>query len=253
VAKDLGKTEDYQKLNQRAFNYQHVFDKNVGMMRGKYSTGKWFESFHPDIRESYITEGTPRQYSLYVPQDVLGLADMMGGTKNLETALDSLFAKNEYWHGNEPGHQIPFMYNFTTSPWKTQKQVLRILKEEYSDGAGGLGGNDDAGQMSAWYIFASLGFYPLDPVSGEYLCCTPLFDRISIQLPDKKKFETICHKSSSNAAYISKIILNGKLYTKNYITYPIIMQGGKLEIWLQNEPSTWGNQIENWPKGLTSY
>jgi predicted alpha-1,2-mannosidase len=234
MAKDLGKTEDYKKLHQRSFNYQNVFDKNVGMMRGKYSNGKWFESFHPDKRESYITEGTPRQYTFYVPQDVPALSKLMGGPKKLERALDSLFTKNEYWHGNEPGHQIPFMYNFTSAPWKTQYWVLRLLKDEYNDGPGGLGGNDDAGQMSAWFIFASMGFYPLDPASGEYLCSTPLFDKIDIQLEGQKKFEIICHKFSDNAIYISKMKFNGKIYNKNFISYSMIVQGGTLEIWLQN-------------------
>ena len=182
IAKELNKADDYQKLNQRSFNYRNVFDKNVGMVRGRHADGQWFESFHTDTRESYITEGTPRQYSFYVPQDVNGLAQLMGGKKSLENALDSLFAKNEYWHGNEPGHQIPFMYNFTDAPWKTQKTVRGILNEEYSDGPGGLGGNDDAGQMSAWYVFAALGFYPVDPVSNEYQLCSPLFDSVTIRL-----------------------------------------------------------------------
>jgi len=253
VAKDLGKMDDFQKLNQRAFNYQNVFDKNVGMVRGKYSTGKWFESFHPDKRESYITEGTPRQYTFYVPHDIPGLTKLMGGEKKLEESLDSLFAKNEYWHGNEPGHQIPFMYNFTESPWKTQNQVIKILKEEYSDGPGGLGGNDDAGQMSAWYIFASMGFYPVNPVSGEYICCTPLFEKITIQLPGNKKFEITCKKASPNAIFINKMLLNNKLYNKNFITHSLIVKGGKLEIWLQNEPSNWGNRVEDRGKGMSGF
>jgi predicted alpha-1,2-mannosidase len=252
MAKDLGKMEDYVKLHERAFNYKNVFDKSEGMMRGRYSTGKWFESFHPDLRESYITEGTPRQYTFYVPQDVPGLAKLMGGDIKLETALDSLFAKNEYWHGNEPGHQIPFMYNFTASPWKTQKQVLRILQEEYSDGPGGLGGNDDAGQMSAWYIFASMGFYPLNPVSGEYLCCTPLFEKVCIQLAGNKKFEIVCHKSSDRSIYIRRMDLNGKPYHKNFIDFSILATGGKLELWLQDDPSSWGSKKECRPLGLTA-
>jgi putative alpha-1,2-mannosidase len=113
VAKGLNKKEDHLKLSNRSLNYKNVFDKKQAMVRGKYINGKWAESFHPDKRESYITEGTPRQYSFYVPQDMNGLAKLMGGTKKLENALDSLFDKNEYWHGNEPGHQIPFLYNYT--------------------------------------------------------------------------------------------------------------------------------------------
>jgi predicted alpha-1,2-mannosidase len=235
VAKGLNKIVDYKKLQQRSFNYKKVFDKSVGMMRGKYANGKWFESFHPDIRESYITEGTPRQYTMYVPQDVPGLAGLMGGIKQLENSLDSLFAKKEYWHGNEPGHQIPFMYNYTASPWKTQKEVRKVLNEEYSDGPGGLSGNDDAGQMSAWYVFAAMGFYPLNPVSDEYQLCSPIFDKVTINLPGNKKFEIIINKSSANAMFIYKMMLNGKLYGKNIITHQLLQQGGKLEIWLKDD------------------
>jgi predicted alpha-1,2-mannosidase len=117
VAKGLNKTADYKELRNRAFNYKNVFDTTVGLVRGKYSDGRWYEPFNADKREPYITEGTPRQYTFYVPQDVTGLSNLMGGAKALENSLDTLFAKNEYWHGNEPGHQIPFMYNYTASPW----------------------------------------------------------------------------------------------------------------------------------------
>jgi predicted alpha-1,2-mannosidase len=251
MAKGLNKTDDYKKLNLRSFNYRNVFDKTANMARGKYSTGKWFESFHADVRESYITEGTPRQYTFYVPQDVPGLAKLMGGTKQLENSLDSLFAKNEYWHGNEPGHQIPFMYNYTVSPWKTQKEVRKILAEEYSDGPGGLSGNDDAGQMSAWYVFAAMGFYPLDPVSGEYLLSSPLFDNIKIQLEGGKNFEIITHKTSAGAMFIRKLMWNGKVYDKNFITHSLIMQGGKLEIWLVDKPTSWGSDVKSQPAGLS--
>ncbi|MET3115553.1 putative alpha-1,2-mannosidase [Pedobacter sp. CG_S7] len=247
VAKGMNKTDDYKKLHQRSFNYENVFDKSVGMVRGRYENGEWSESFDPDKREAYITEGTPRQYTFYVPHNVPGLAKLMGGTKAFEHSLDQLFFKNEYWHGNEPGHQIPFMYNFTSSPWKTQKVVRSILSEEYSDGPGGLSGNDDAGQMSAWYIFAAIGFYPVNPVSTAYQLSSPLFDKVTMQLPADKKWEIICHKKSASALYISKIYLNGKLYDKNFITYQQIMQGGKLEIWLQEQPGTFGNKVSSRP------
>lgn len=251
VAKNLGKTEDYKNLRQRAFNYKNVYDINVGMMRGKHTNGDWLSSFSADTREPYITEGTPRQYSFYVPQDVPGLAQLMGGEKMLENALDSLFAKDEYWHGNEPGHQIPFMYNYTASSYKTQQQVRKILSEEYSDGAGGLSGNDDAGQMSAWYVFAALGFYPVNPVSGEYLLSSPLFDKVKISLSSGKQFQIITHKTSPSHIYISKVTLNGKILGKNYITHQQITNGGKLEVWLQPTPSAWGSSIKNRPAGLS--
>ncbi len=152
-------------------------------MNGRYSHGGFYKAFHPDKKTSFITEGTPRQYTFYVPQDVRGLAALMGGEKAFEEALDSLFLKNEYWHGNEAGHHIPFLYNYTAAPHKSQQIVARILKEEYSDGIGGLSGNDDAGQMSAWYVFAAIGMYPVDPVGGQYQLVTPAFERVVIRLP----------------------------------------------------------------------
>ncbi len=237
VAKGLNKTADYKILQQRSLNYKNVFDKSVAMVRGRNANGEWYPSFHPDLRESYITEGTPRQYTFYVPQDVPGLARLMGGTKQLENALDSLFIKNEYWHGNEPGHQIPFMYNYTAAPWKTQKMVHNILREEYSDGAGGLSGNDDAGQMSAWYVFAAMGFYPLNPVSGEYQLCSPLFDETTIQLSNGKRLQIISRRKSKDAIYIGRVKLNGKLYDKKMIRYSDIMKGGLLEMELLRAPA----------------
>jgi predicted alpha-1,2-mannosidase len=252
VAKGLNKQSDYKQLQERSLNYKHVFDSTVGMMRGRNADGSWFTSFNADKRESYITEGTPRQYTFYVPQDIPGLARLMGGTKQFENALDSLFITNEYWHGNEPGHQIPFLYNYTSSPWKTQREVRKILTEEYSDGGGGLSGNDDAGQMSAWYVFAAMGFYPVDPVSNNYLLTSPLFDKVTMKLQDNKVFELRSHKTSATALYIQQVKWNGKAYRKNYITYSMIIQGGKLELWLTDQPTQWGSASANRPAGLTN-
>lgn len=250
MAKLLGKKNDQQLLRQRAFNYRNIFSKEDGMVRGKHADGKWSAAFRPDFREFYITEGTPRQYSFYVPQDIPGLAGLMGSDKAFENALDSLFLKNEYWHGNEPGHQIPFLYNYTASPFKTQEMVSKILKEEYSDGPGGLSGNDDAGQMSAWYVFAAMGFYPVNPVSGEYVFTTPLFDHLQIQIPGGKKFSIRVHRPTSKAVYIKQLTWNGKPYQKNYITYQMIMQGGQLDCWLSEQPGAWGTDPSARSKGL---
>lgn len=251
VAKGLNKQTDYKQLQQRSLNYKHVFDPSVGMMRGRNADGSLFSSFNADKRESYITEGTPRQYTFYVPQDIPGLAKLMGGTKQFENSLDSLFIKNEYWHGNEPGHQIPFLYNYTSSPYKTQREVRKILTEEYSDGAGGLSGNDDAGQMSAWYVFSAIGFYPVDPVSNSYILSSPLFDKVTMKLPGNKLFELRTYKTSATALYIRQIKWNGKLYSKNFITYSMIMQGGKLEMWLTDQQTQWGSSPASRPTGLT--
>ncbi|KLT67448.1 GH92 family glycosyl hydrolase [Pedobacter sp. BMA] len=233
VAKSLGKTDDYNALMKRSGNYQHVFNKEVGMVSGRYASGKWYQPFYADHREPYITEGTPRQYTFYVPQDMPGLIRLMGGQKQLENELDSIFKKKEYWHGNEPGHQIPFLYNFTNAPWKTQQAVTRILNEEYSDGPGGLSGNDDAGQMSAWYVFAALGFYPVDPVSGIYQMTSPAFTQASLSFANGKVLRINRVKSSSNAMYIAKITLNGITLTGNQISHKELTAGGVLTFYLK--------------------
>jgi len=242
VAKGMGKTADYQTLLARSKNYKNVFDPEVNMMRGRYTDKSWYNPFKGNTKEPYITEGTPQQYTFYVPQDVAGLSNLMGGKAELERALDQLFDKHEYWHGNEPGHQIPFMYNFTASPWKTHLRVKEILADEYSDGPGGLSGNDDAGQMSAWYVFASLGFYPVDPVSNDYTFTAPLFDRITITLPGGRTLQLITRKESKNSGYISGMKWNGKEYKLNYLTYERLMQGGRIEVELQDKPDkSWGH------------
>ena len=237
LAKDLGKVEDYKTLAKRALNYQNVFDKSVGMVRGKYSDGSWYNPYFPDHREPYITEGTPRQYTFYVPHDMQGLISLMGGKKVLERELDSIFTKKEYWHGNEPGHQIPFLYNYTSSPWKAQQQIARILAEEYGEGAGGLSGNDDAGQMSAWYVFASLGFYPVDPVSGVYQITSPLFNQVSISFNTGKKLTIKATRPTKKSIYISRIVLNGKIVKQNQITHQELINGGNLTFYLHEKPN----------------
>jgi predicted alpha-1,2-mannosidase len=146
IAKALGKQSDYKQLIARSKNYKNVFDTSTGLMRGKHADGTWISPFYPDRKTSYITEGTARQYTFYVPQDIAGLTGLMGGKDKLESALDSIFIKGEYWQGNEPGHQTPYLYNFTNSPWKTQQIVAKIREEEYTDGPGGLSGNDDWGR-----------------------------------------------------------------------------------------------------------
>jgi putative alpha-1,2-mannosidase len=145
------------------------------------------------------------------------------------------------------------MYNYTGAPWKTQQQVRKILAEEYSNGPGGLGGNDDAGQMSAWYVFSSIGFYPVDPISGEYQLSSPIFDRVLINLAGGRKFEIICHKTGNDSKYIYQTKWNGKMYPNNFIRYKDIMQGGKLELYLQNEPDKkWAAAPQFQTKGLSN-
>ncbi|QEH40772.1 GH92 family glycosyl hydrolase [Chitinophaga sp. XS-30] len=234
VAKALGRSEDHALLAKRALNYKFIFDGKVGLMNGRYADGRFYKDFHPDKKLSFITEGTPRQYTFYVPHDISGLGALMP----LEAQLDSLFTKNEYWHGNEPGHHIPFLYNYTASPWKTQEKVAAILKEEYSDDIGGLSGNDDAGQMSAWYVFAATGLYPVDPVGGQYLLTTPVFRSVAIQLPGGKRLAV---QVKPGGKYIRSVLLNGKPYTKNYITHDMLLKGGEMVMETSPHPAvSWG-------------
>ena len=251
VAVALGKTADAKQLFKRAGNYRNVFDPKVKMVRGRNEDGSWYSIFKPDTRESYITEGTPRQYTFYVPQDIPGLSSLIGGRRKLESSLDSLFNKKEYWHGNEPGHQIPFLYNYTNAPWKATEKVHEILREEYSDGPGGLSGNDDAGQMSAWYVFAAMGFYPVDPVSDQYLLSVPLFRSTKIQLDNGRTFELIRQGSLESKPYIDHLELNGKPYPYTYIRYADIQQGAKLEFFMSAKPTKWGSALKHQPKGMT--
>lgn len=237
VARALGKTNDATDLFRRAGNYRLVFDTVTALVRGRHADGSWVAPFYPDQRTSYITEGTARQYTFYVPHDIPGLTRLMGGQHQLEAALDTLFSKGEYWHGNEPGHQTPFLYNFTAAPWKTQQAVRTILANEYSDGPGGLSGNDDAGQMSAWYLFAAMGFYPVNPVSDQYQLSSPLFRRASIRLPGNRRFDIITHRNSERDQYIRSVRLNGKPWQSHTIRYSDIMAGGKLEMVLGDQPA----------------
>ncbi|MBO9153470.1 GH92 family glycosyl hydrolase [Chitinophaga sp. GCM10012297] len=238
VAKALGKKEDYRRLAASALNYRHVFDTGVGFVRGRYANGSWYTPFDPDKRAPYITEGTPRQYTWYVPHNIEDLIRLKGGKKAFESALDDVFRMKEYWHGNEPGHQVPFLYNYTESPWKTQREVRNILASEYTSGPGGLSGNDDAGQMSAWYVMAAIGLYPVSPVSGQYALCSPLFDTVTLRLKDDREFRIVTQKETTSSMYISSITLNQQPHSGYQADYSTIMKGGTMEIRLADRPST---------------
>lgn len=237
VAKALDKKDDYQKLAASALNYRHVFDTGVGFVRGRYANGSWYTPFEADKRAPYITEGTPRQYTWYVPHNVEDLIRLKGGAQQFEAALDDVFRMKEYWHGNEPGHQVPFLYNYTSSPWKTQREVRNILASEYTTGPGGLSGNDDAGQMSAWYVMAAIGLYPVSPVSGQYAISSPIFDEVTLRLENGKVFRIVSQKETAASAYISSISLNNKTHAGYQVDYASLMKGGTMEIRLADKPS----------------
>jgi predicted alpha-1,2-mannosidase len=231
VAKGLGKTEDFNELSARALNYTNVFDETKGWVCGRYVDGTFTDEFDPNEDLFYITEGTPKHYTWYVPHDVEGLMEIMGGKEKFREELNLLIKNKEYWHGNEPSHQIPFYFNYVDQWDKTQETVKNILQTEYDLGPGGVSGNDDAGQMSAWYIFGAMGFYPTCPGSNEYQLSSPIFDKITLHL-DKKYYpggNFVLYAQQANSKTIfNKVTLNGKEISTSF-EHEDIQKGGKLE------------------------
>ena len=228
VAKDLGSNGDYKALLKRAKNYRNVFDTKTGYVRGRYANGKWIEPFDPNVKASYICEGTPFQYTWYVPHDVPGLIKLMGGKKAFLERLNLFFNEGHYWHGNETDQQAPFMFAMAGDPSKTQEWTTRIVKEEYGTGPGGLTGNEDAGQMSAWLVCAMMGFYPVCPASGNYVITTPSFGQITIDLPGGRNFSIKTNNLDDNRFYIQSVIKNDLLSKSIYLTHEEIMKGGQI-------------------------
>ncbi|MCV6628696.1 MAG: glycoside hydrolase family 92 protein, partial [Flavobacteriaceae bacterium] len=196
------------------------------------------------------------QYSFYVPQDVSGFIDLLGGKEQLDTRLDALFtAKNtttgrdqaditgligQYAHGNEPSHHMAYLYNYINKPHKTQEKVAEIMRTLYSNTPDGISGNEDCGQMSAWYVFSSLGFYPVTPGNNTYVMGTPIVERATIYLENGKQFTVVANGLSEDNKYIANVRLNGKDYGKTYIQHETIVNGGTLEFDMQASASTWG-------------
>ena len=221
--------EDYQYFLKRSKNYVNVYDPSVESVRGKFANGKFTDEFIKTERMKYITEGTPWQYTWYVPHDVEGLISLMGGKEEFNNNLDEFFEKEQYWHGNEPGHQIPFMYTYSGQPWKTQEVVSKILNEEYGAGPGGLSGNDDAGQMSAWYAFAAMGFYPVAPGKDEYAIYAPSFEEYKINFSNGKNLLVQAVGLNSGKTKVKEIRLNGEIIENNKIEHSKMILGGTLE------------------------
>jgi len=237
VAKLLGKKDDYKLLMQRSENYRNVIDPNTGYANGRYADGHFLKDTNPYSFAFYITEGAPCHYTWYVPHNPKGLMEAMGGKNMFIEKLDTLFEQNLYWHGNEPCHQIAYLYNEAGQPWKTQKYARYILDTEYGDSPGGLAGNDDAGQMSAWYVFSSLGFYPVCPGTPYYYIGTPTFERATIHLENGNTFTIIAPGASKENCYIESVTLNGKAYNDYKISHNDIMNGGTIEFKMTNIPN----------------
>lgn len=213
VAEKYGKTEDAQILSKRGANYRLVFDDETKSMRGRHLDGTWSKNYDPYSRALYLTEGTSIQYRWFVPQDIPGLFDLIGDQKEVRKKLDELFQTGEYWHSNEPCHHIPYLYNYLGDPLETQKKVKNILDTEYTNYDGGVPGNDDSGQMSAWYVFSAMGFYPVSPGSGEYQLSSPIFSEVKLDLNPiyypGGKFRISLDDADASKAF-SQVKLNGK-------------------------------------------
>ncbi len=204
LARQLGHVEDAEILEKRSQNYRNVIDPKLGYANGRYADGTWADSINPFTFNSFITEGAPCHYTWYVPHDPEGLIEILGGKEKVEAKLDSLFELKRYWHGNEPCHQIVYLYNAVDRPDKAAKWIKHIMDTEYKDIPGGLSGNDDAGQMSTWYVFSAMGFYPVCPGLPEYWLGSPLFDKVTIHTSPAAIF-TI-EKSSTEG----RTLFNGK-------------------------------------------
>ncbi|WP_340114299.1 GH92 family glycosyl hydrolase [Maribellus mangrovi] len=256
LAKKLGKTDVYNAYTKRSEYFHNVYDKQTGFMRPKHSDGSWREDFDPmDTHGQGFIEGNAWNYGLYVPHQIDTMIALMGGKEKFAGQLDELFTteiddkyieKNEditrdgiignYVHGNEPGHHIPYLYNWTNQPWKTQKRVRMILSTMYSNKEDGLCGNDDAGQMSAWYIFSSLGFYPVLPGSDEYALGSPMVKSATLRLENDKILKIEAVNQSPENVYVEKVELNGEVLDSRSIKHCDIINGGELKFFMSDQP-----------------
>ncbi len=237
IARAMGRSDDVELFLRRSQNYRNVFDTTRMCVAGRHADGHFTSEFEKTRRMPYITEGTPWQYTWYVPHDVKGLMGLMGGQDAFEKELDAFFAAGQYWHGNEPDQQVPFLYTYTRSPWKTHEIVQRIREEEYSATPGGLCGNDDAGQISAWYVFASLGLYPVCPGMPEYAVTSPAFDRITIRLGNGKTLAVHADGVSRGKHVIGAGRLNGRPMVGWQLHHADLLKGGTLIYTMQEAPA----------------
>ncbi len=257
LAKKLGKTDDYKYFAKRAENYKFYYDRNVGFFRGKMADGTWNPVFDPikSVKPwaTDYAEGNPWQYLWLVPQDVEGLIDLLGGEVPFEDRLNTFFALDatndpdvlvdltgcigQYAHGNEPSHHIAYLYSYIGQQWKTARLARYIMKEFYKNQPEGIIGNEDCGQMSAWYILSSLGFYPVFTASGQYILGSPLFDKATVNLGNGKTFIVEAINNSPENIYIQSAELNGAKYDFSFIRHSDIMQGGVLRLRMGKEPN----------------
>ncbi|GAA4467421.1 GH92 family glycosyl hydrolase [Nemorincola caseinilytica] len=273
VAKKLGKTADHDLYMKKAAAYKLLFDKETGFIRARNSDGKWTEPFDPyftstDGSKSFYEEGNAWQYTFFVPHDIRGLAKGYGSYDRFTEMLDKLFSTSseikgeqappdvsgligQYAHGNEPSHHIAYMYSYVGQSWKTQKWARTIIDSMYHDHPEGYSGNEDCGQMSAWGVLSMAGFYPANASGGEYVFGSPVFDEVRIKLPGGKTMKIATHNNGKDACYIQSVTLNGKPYTRSYISHTTLMQGGELVFEMGTTPNKqFGKDEKDWPSSV---
>ncbi len=263
VARMLGRTDDYQRYSARAQSYKNVFDRESGFMRPR-SNGNWLEPFDPREVTFAFTEANSWQYTFFAPHDIDGLIRLMGGRKQFTDKLDQLFTADsrttgreqvditgligQYAHGNEPSHHMAYLYNYAGQPWKTQSRVRQIMDQFYKPEPDGLIGNEDCGQMSAWYVLSAAGFYPVTPGSTVYAIGSPLFPEIRFKLENGRTFAIKAQGVSDANIYIQSANLNGKPYAKSFFVHDDLMAGGELVLQMGPKPNlSWGTGAGNEP------
>lgn len=262
MAQAIGRRDDHTYFLRRAGHYRNVFDPSVGLMRGRLMDGTWRTPFDPHNYDETtgvvndFTEGTSWQYSWYVPHDVPGLIKLMGGREKFCEKLDALFTFTEadkstgvhdiqgrigeYWHGNEPSHHILYLYAMAGQPWKTAQRVREVVKTQYGSKPDSLSGNDDCGQMSAWYIFSCLGFYPVCPGSNDYVIGAPQVPKATMQMSHGKTLTMIAKGLSEANLYVQSVSVNGKALERPILSFESFKDGATLEFVMGPKPSDWG-------------
>ena len=259
LAAKLNKDADYQRFHKRSEYYRNLFHPKTKFFQSKNDKGEWIEPFDPYQYGGNgghpFTEGNAWQYFWYVPHNIQALMELTGGTKAFEQKLDTFFTSTykseqmnhnasgfvgQYAHGNEPSHHVAYLYNFAGQPWKTQKYVSHILNTLYNNTSSGYAGNDDCGQMSAWYVFSAMGVYPVNPADGRYIIGSPLLDECTLKLAGNKEFRIRTIRKSPEDIYIQSVTLNGKKHKDFFITHQDIMNGGTMVFKMGKKPSGWG-------------
>lgn len=253
MARKMGKNKLADEYEKRSKYYKNMYDPTTRFMRPKDANGKWIPKFVGKEYTEHFCESNAWHYHFFAPHDVKGLIELMNGEEGFNSKLDSMFTYQplptdklpifstgmigQYAHGNEPSHHVAYLYNYSKQPWKAQKMVNQIMTTQYKNSPDGHCGNEDCGQMSSWYVFSALGFYPVNPANQIYVFGSPLVKEGVIRLANEKQFKVKAHNLSRNNIYIEKIKLNGQPFPKNYITHKEILKGGELEFFMSNIPN----------------